>query len=92
MLLTYALAVCDECDRRGIADNVNQRQWFLDRVPAHTHVTPPWLDDPEVFLKVKTSHRSSLVAKFRDHYLPQFPDVPEFTDYYWPVPEPSKNG
>jgi hypothetical protein len=92
-LVAYALAVCDEWDRRGHADTV--RATILDdlrRGTGLTHVRtqreladagelPPWLGD----LAFHRSHRSALVRKDPGHYGEQFPDEPDDLEYVWPV-------
>lgn len=84
-LLTYALAICVECDKRGIADNVHMKEWFTSLVPKHPVNLPPWLINKEVFTRIRDTHRAALVHKLPVHYHPQFPDAPTFTTYFWPV-------
>lgn len=78
-LLAYALAVCQECDARGVADTKGKHGQFegLDLGPV---VLPPWLGDAEFH----RSHQSNLVRKLPAHYAPQFPGVPADLPYLWP--------
>ncbi|MEE1941228.1 MSMEG_6728 family protein [Streptomyces sp. TRM 70361] len=41
---------------------------------------PPWLGDPAFHL----SHRSALVRKDPEHYVPLFPGTPDDLPYVWP--------
>lgn len=81
-LRAYALAICAECDGRGIADTKGKRQQFeaLDLGPI---VLPPWLGDWDF----QRSHRSNLLRKDPEHYGPLFPGVPDDMPYVWPTKE-----
>lgn len=78
-LQAYALAICHECDYRGIADHKGKRAQFeaLDLGPT---VHPPWLGNSEFHL----SHQSNLIRKLPEHYAPLFPGVPDNLPYVWP--------
>jgi hypothetical protein len=79
-LCVYALAICDECDARGIRDNVNIRKYFQDMLDSIVlRDEPRWLGEEAFHL----SHRSNLARKDPmyyswsvDHNLP----------YVWPDP------
>lgn len=94
-LIYYALEVCRECDRRGIADNVDQKAWFRRRLaelgkrsrevagplePIGLSEPPPWLGDPDFH----ASHRSNLKRKDPEHYV--YDGLPDDIAYVWPVP------
>lgn len=81
-LIDYALAVCDECDKRGIRDNVNIRNWF-ERQRRYFYVDtfdrdPHWLGN-RAFHR---SHQSNLRRKDPEQY--PF-NVPANLPYVWPV-------
>ena len=92
-LVAYALAMCEEWERRGHADTVAativedlRAACGIDRVRPQLELgtagrLPPWLVDENLHL----SHRSSLLRKDPDFYRPLFPDVPDDLPYVWPV-------
>jgi hypothetical protein len=51
---------------------------------AERGALPAWWGDGELH----RSHQSALVRKDREHYGPQFPDVPDDLPYVWPVRSP----
>ena len=80
-LLTYALAICDEWDRRGYADTVRDKLAVHLRTDGRPVRMPPWLGDEALH----ASHRSNLLRKDPDFYARygwrEPPDLP----YVWPV-------
>ena len=80
-LLVYALAICDEWDRRGYADTVREKLAAHLRDDGGEPKLPPWLGDEALH----ASHRSNLLRKDPDFYgrygWPEPPDLP----YVWPV-------
>ncbi|MCY1696068.1 MSMEG_6728 family protein [Curtobacterium sp. SL109] len=88
-LMAYQDATCSVWLERGYADTCLAKTLEdLARVPEDLaayergdYPRPAWNDDEAVHV----SHRSKLVQKDREHYLPLFPDVPDDLDYVWPV-------
>lgn len=78
-LRAYALAVCDECDGRSIADTKAKRAQF-EALALGPVVLPPWLGVPEYH----RSHQSNLIRKAPEHYGPLFLGVPATLPYVWP--------
>jgi len=82
-LLHYGIEICAEWERRGYADE-GTTQWFIDRVDwNHPLTMPHWMGD-DAFHR---SHRSQLIQKWRDYYLPYWPNEADNLGYYWPTPE-----
>ncbi|MFE9248955.1 MSMEG_6728 family protein [Streptomyces sp. NPDC007088] len=91
-LVRYGLDVCAEWTRTGRADTCAaslradlRAARGISRVRtqdvlARAGELPPWLGDEEFHL----SHRSALVRKAPDFYLPRFPGAPEDLPYVWP--------
>lgn len=81
-LCLYSLAMCDECDRRGIQDKVNIRLWFVTEMTLYTDYPelPPWLGKRSYH----KSHKSNLIRKFPQRYGKMFPNVPDNLPYVWP--------
>lgn len=84
MLCMYALYICGECDRRGIADHAGMRSFFMDRMFRHPFVVPFWWADAELKTRIITTHRSNLLRKDTTHYGSLFPDLSPSLEYYWP--------
>jgi len=83
-LIDYALTICAECNKRGIADNVNIQGWFQEQrnlFPRDTTI-PGWLGD-RAFHR---SHQSNLKRKDPVHYADM--PAPAGLRYVWPVPKP----
>lgn len=84
-LLRYGLAVCDEWDRRGMADTVREKLAVHAREAGRAVHLPFWLGDANLH----ASHRSNLLRKDPNFYgrygWTDPPDLP----YVWPVPAPS---
>lgn len=80
-LIEYALAMCDEWDRRGYADTVRGKLADHVRAGAAPTALPPWLGDPALH----ASHRSNLLRKDPEFYgrygWAEPPDLP----YVWPI-------
>jgi hypothetical protein len=80
-LLTYALAICDEWDRRGYPDTVRGKLAEHLREEDRPVHLPPWLGDEALH----ASHRSNLLRKDAEFYgaygWTEPPDLP----YVWPV-------
>ena len=81
-LAAYVLVVCDEWTARGYADTCADQVCAL--VAAHPEWTiepPPWIGD-DAFHR---AHRSNLVRKMPEHYLPLFESgLPADLPYIWP--------
>lgn len=87
-LTAYGLAVVDEWRGRGNADAV--REQLLEFAPevagrsqqrlAVDGLMPAWLGD----FAVHESHRSKLIAKDPEFYLPRFPGTPLGLSTVWP--------
>lgn len=86
--LIYSLAICAECNQRGIADNSGIEQFFWSRLSRHEDIVPHWMLDEKVLEKINFTHRCNLVRKDMPFYRPKFPDVNVvnalMTDYFWP--------
>lgn len=81
-LTLYALAICDECEVRGIPDK-KLRSKILQAsatLPLEMDL-PAWIGDP----RVHVSHQSNLIRLNPEHYQKLFPGVPNNLPYYWPV-------
>jgi hypothetical protein len=71
----YTLAICRECNERGIKDNAGVEDFFFSRLGRHPEVIPAWMCDERLLNKVTYSHRCNLVRKDMKFYGPKFPDV-----------------
>jgi len=81
-LIRYGQAVCREWIRRGYKDTCYQKiSSFLGTFSCNVLEEPPWLGNYDFH----RSHQSNLIRKFSDHYLPQFPGVPDDLPYFWPT-------
>ena len=81
-LATYGLVMVHEWTRRGYNDHKCGPTFveYLRRFPDTTR--PRWWGSPAVH----ESHRSRLIDKLPDHYLPLWPDAPRGLAYVWPLP------
>ncbi|MFJ1967740.1 MSMEG_6728 family protein [Streptomyces sp. NPDC087903] len=90
-LVRYGLEMCgvwtaggraDTCaaslmtDFAGQGDGIRTQERL-----AEAGELPPWLGDAAFHL----SHRSALVRKDPEFYVPRFPDVPDDLPYVWPA-------
>lgn len=88
-LLKYQHAICSvwtsNVTQKGVhyVDTCYEstRLVVVENIPGRKLVEPFWLGDE----RVHTSHQSNLVRKKPEHYRPQFPDVPDDIEYFWPV-------
>jgi hypothetical protein len=84
----YALAICKECNERGIKDNAGVEEFFWSRLNKHQDIYPSWYKSEKILDALCFSHRCNLVRKDMKHYSPKFPDVNiinAFTvPYLWP--------
>jgi hypothetical protein len=83
-LLEYQKAICNEWTSRGYKDTCLEKS--IDFVRQHCHdlttAAPSWLGNEEIHL----SHRSNLIRKAPDIYIPIFgSDVPNDLEYVWPI-------
>lgn len=70
--------------RRGYTNNMERYFPDSDHPEREIFFTrPPWLSNPKLWV----SHRSMLIQKEPDHYLPQWPNVPQDLPYWWPTEE-----
>ena len=86
LLCVYGKVICQEWVNRGFKDtcygklDVMQRE-IMDSAPlSHTHLVPPWLDDP----RLHETHRGNLIRKDPVYYTPHFPGVEPIDGYWWP--------
>lgn len=83
MLALYGSAICNEWISRGFKDSLKP---FFDEIVASSPLDyPRWLTDEKMYSRIISSHRSSLVFKFPEHYQPLFPDSPPKYGYVWPL-------
>lgn len=86
-LLNYIFAMCEEWKRRGYVDNTYQRclemwsRWHTANGEGFNTGVPPWLGDPAYH----AGHRTSLMRKFPEHYVPLFANHTVETEPFWPV-------
>ena len=84
-LVSYGLVMTDEWIAQGRSDTVREKiRVFapdVDGVAQHELDLPPWLGD-EAFHR---AHRSNLIRKDAEFYVPRFGDVPDDLPYIWPV-------
>lgn len=84
-LVSYGLVMTDEWIARGRNDTVREKiRVFapeVDGVAQDELELPPWIGD-EAFHR---AHRSNLIRKDAEFYVPRFGDVPEDLPYVWPV-------
>lgn len=83
MLALYASAICAEWIKRGFKDSL--KPMFDEIVASRQLKYPSWLTDEKMLDRIILSHRSSLITKLPEHYLPQFPDTPSNLPYVWPT-------
>lgn len=87
-LCTYGIYICDECEKRGIADNAGIKEFFFSRLLYHPYIIPHWRADPLLRDKIIFTHRCNLVRKDPEFYGKKFKDVPDNYDdvpYFWPT-------
>ena len=82
----YLAAICDECDRRGIADNTQMRQRIMahsltETMPAVGWVLPWWVSTEALHL----SHRRNLAHKHESYARMFGAEIGEKPPYVWPV-------
>jgi Pyrimidine dimer DNA glycosylase len=84
-LTKYGLVMTDAWIDAGFSDTVRpQLIEFapeVDGIPEEELEKPPWFGDEGLHL----SHRSNLIRKNPEHYLPLFPGTPPDLPYVWPV-------
>lgn len=76
-LASYVLAVCKEWTGRGYKDTVADKVAALI-VPSDE--LPSWWGNDAIHL----SHKSNLIRKLPEFYLPLWPDVRDDLPYIWP--------
>ncbi|MDQ1083993.1 MULTISPECIES: MSMEG_6728 family protein [Microbacterium] len=84
-LVAYGLVMSDEWIARGRTDTVREKiRAFAPEVdgldPSELDL-PHWIGDPEFH----RAHRSNLIRKDAEFYVPRFGDVPDDLPYIWPV-------
>lgn len=94
-LVRYALTMCGVWSELGFNDTVAgtitghlRERLGVERVRTQAELAragelPRWLGDEQFH----RAHRSNLIRKDREHYGPQFGDVPDDLEYVWPLPE-----
>lgn len=77
----YGMSACSNWQqKRGHRDNLAfQIHQILEGVP-HDLDMPPWMGD----LNIHRSHRSYLIRRLPEHYLPSWPNTPENMPILWP--------
>ncbi|MDF2992292.1 MAG: hypothetical protein K0S37_2806 [Microbacterium sp.] len=84
-LVSYGLIMTDEWIAQGRNDTVREKiRAFApdaDGAAGRELDLPPWIGDEAFHL----AHRSNLVRKDPEFYLPRFGDVPDNLPYIWPV-------
>ncbi|GAB2470193.1 MSMEG_6728 family protein [Jatrophihabitans fulvus] len=80
-LIEYALATCDEWDRRGHADSVRVKLEAHAREPGRHVFLPDWFGDD----KLHASHRSNLLRKNPEFYGKYGWTDPSDLPYHWPA-------
>jgi hypothetical protein len=84
-LVSYGLIMTDEWIAQGRNDTVREKiRAFApdaDGAVGRELDLPPWIGDEAFHL----AHRSNLVRKDPEFYLPRFGDVPDNLPYIWPV-------
>jgi hypothetical protein len=90
LLCLYAIKICNECDRRGFADNTGMLDKFYDQMNRHLFYVPMWWVNRAQRDRIIYTHRCNLLRKDYNYYKDIFPDVrPEdifTTSYAWPIP------
>lgn len=88
-LAMYGYLMCLEFQRRGYEDSLGD--WFAQRFGDNPQAWPWWFGNKEMV----ATHRSKLIGKWPEKYLPQFKSDPLATGfalpYLWPLtPSPGK--
>ena len=83
-LFQYQIAICSEWTSRGYNDTcLEKTRVILAGSITPCDDTPEWLGNKDLHL----SHRSNLVRKLPDFYVPKFGYIPDDLPYVWPVGE-----
>lgn len=77
-LAHYGLAMCAEWISRGYKDTCTEK--ILELAPAAAPDYPEWWGGEEMMV----SHRSNLIRKFPEFYLPLWPGTSPNLEYVWP--------
>ncbi len=83
-LQEYGIAICREWLGRGYHDTcLTKIKEFskTEAVQKSLDKKPNWLG----FEAFHLSHRSKLIQKYPEYYLPLWPDVPNDLEYVWPA-------
>lgn len=82
-LAAYILVVCSEWMSRGYADTCTEQVCAIVAANPDWTIEPPaWMGDEDFH----RAHRSNLVRKMPEHYLPLFEaDLPNDLPYIWPT-------
>ena len=84
-LVSYGLVITDEWIGQGRNDTVREKILVfapeVDGVAQNDLELPAWIGD-EAFHR---AHRSNLIRKDAEFYVPRFGDVPDDLPYIWPV-------
>ena len=84
-LTKYGLVMTDAWIEAGFSDTVRPQVLEfapeVDAIPEQELEKPPWFGDEALHL----SHRSNLIRKNPEHYIPLFPGTPPDLPYVWPV-------
>ncbi len=81
-LCCYALAICEEWQRRGFNDTL--LDYFTKEIGTVPLSKPMQLVGYPPF---HISHQSNLVRKYNTHYRKYFPDVKNNLPYIWSLPQ-----
>lgn len=80
-LVIYALAMCDEWERRGYRNGEMRDKLEGLYRKMNDLKLPNWLGDP----KFHRAHRSNLIRKDSEFYKKKWPKVPDDLPYVWPI-------
>jgi hypothetical protein len=70
--------MCEEWIKRGYKDTCTEK--ILELVPdPDSRDLPVWWGREDIM----TSHRSNLIRKYEEFYLPLWPSVPRNLEYIW---------
>jgi hypothetical protein len=80
-LAIYAVAICDEWERRGFKDTCREKIINILMTLPFKDTKPKWLGDD----RVHASHRANLKRKDPEFYGRYAWDEPDYLPYVWPV-------
>jgi hypothetical protein len=79
-LAYYGILCCEEWLNRGYRDSLLERFGDVyEMLKFEDPSMPPFLDD------IMESHRSNLIRKYPEYYIPIWPNTPNNLPYIWPI-------